>query len=110
MEEYAVKITRQARTQMEEIVDYIAFVLQEPQTALRLLDCLDAEIASLSRFPGRVALTEDEPWHSLGIHKLPVKNYLVYFWIDKECRIVQVTAVIHGSRDQKKQLKKMELN
>lgn len=110
MEEYTVKITRQAQVQMEEIADYIAFVLQEPQTARRLLDSLDAEIASLSRFPGRVALTEDEPWHSLGIHKLSVKNYLVYFWIDKEQRIVQVTAVIHGSRDQKIQLKNLELN
>lgn len=110
MEEYTVKITRQARTQMEEIAGYIAFVLQAPQTALRLLDSLDAEIASLSRFPGRVALTEDEPWHSMGIHKLPVKNFLVYFWIDKEYRVVHVTAVIHGSRDQKIQLEKMELD
>ncbi len=109
MDEYTVKITQQAQTQTEEIIRYIAFVLREPQTALRLLDGLEAEIASLSRFPGRVALTEEEPWHSLGIHKLSVKNYLIYFWIDEDHHRVQVTAVIHGSRDQKKQLSKMEL-
>jgi len=108
MNEYTVKITRQAQIQLEEIARYIAFVLREPQTALRLLDSLEAEIASLSRFPGRAALTEEEPWHSQGIHKLSVKNYLVYFWIDEDHRRVQVTAVIHGSRDQKKQLSKME--
>ncbi len=109
MNVYAVKITRQAQAQLEEIARYIAFVLREPQTALRLLDSLEAEIASLSRFPGRAALTEEEPWHSQGIHKLSVKNYLIYFWIDEDHRRVQVTAVIHGSRDQKKQLLEMEL-
>jgi len=107
--EYTVKITEHARGQMREIFRYIAFTLQAPDTALRLLDTLEREIASLSRFPGRVALTEEEPWHSAGIHKLPVKNYIVYFWIDEAARKVQVTAIVYGRRDQARQLMEMEM-
>lgn len=109
MEEYTVKITRQAQEQLEEIADYIAFTLREPDTALRLLDALEKEISSLSRFPGRIALTEEEPWHSQGIHKMAVKHYLVYFWINDPVHKVQVTAVIYGRRNQVQQLSRMEL-
>lgn len=109
MEEYSVKITRQAEAQMADIFRYIAFTLRERGTALRILDSLEAEIASLSSFPRRAALTDEEPWHSLGVHKLSVKNYLIYFWIDEKARKVQVTAVIHSRMNQREQLSKMEL-
>ena len=108
--EYTVKITEYARGQLREIFRYIAITLQEPDTALRLLDTLEKEITSLSRFPGQAALTEEEPWHSAGIHKLPVKNYIVYFWIDEAARKVQVTAVVYGRRNQARQLTEMEMN
>ena len=36
----------------------------------------EKEIGSLAQFSNRVPLTEEEPWHSQGIHKLPVKNIL----------------------------------
>ena len=80
MEQYEVKITEPAQRQLQEIVRYIAEDLQEKRTAIRMLDTLEKEILSLSTLPNRVALTEEEPWHSAGIRKMPVKNYLVYFW------------------------------
>lgn len=105
--DYIVKITAQAQEQMGEIARYIAYNLQAPDTALRMLDTLEKEIASLSRFPNRIALTEEEPWHSYGIHKMSVKNYLIYFWIDEAVHKVQVTAVVYGKRDQMQQLSQM---
>ena len=109
MDEYVVKLTRQAQRQMREIAHYVAFSLQAPDTALRLIDEIDGEIESLSRFPNSVALAEDEPWRSLGIHKLPIKNYLVYFWVDEPAKKVQVTAIVYGRRDQKQALSQMSL-
>lgn len=105
--DYIVKITMQAQEQMQEIAHYIADSLQAPETALRMLDTLEKEITSLSRFPNRIALTEEEPWRSYGIHKMPVKNYLIYFWIDEIAHKVQVTAVVYGKRDQMQQLSQM---
>lgn len=76
-EMYFVKITTQAEEQMREIVQYIAYKLKAAKAALCLLDAMEEAISSLSQFPQRVALTEEEPWHSYGIHKLPVKNFLI---------------------------------
>ena len=103
-EKYTVKITSQAQAQLREIVSYIRFTLQSPGTALKMLDTLEEEIASLDQFPNRVPLTEEEPWHSQGIHKLSVKNYLVYFWINEDAKTVQVIGVIFGRRDQRYEL------
>ncbi|MCR6546470.1 type II toxin-antitoxin system RelE/ParE family toxin [Dehalobacterium formicoaceticum] len=84
-----VKITTQAEVHLREIVKYIASELMAPKSALRLLDEIESSISSLSQFPQRVTLTEEEPWRSIGIHKMPVKNFLLYFWIDEENRKVK---------------------
>ena len=80
----------------------------ERQTAIRMLDTLEKELLSLSRLPNQVALTEEEPWHSAGIRKLSVKNYLVYFWVNEDQKQVQITAVVYGRRDQRNVLQNMK--
>lgn len=107
---YIVKIAKQAQEQMREIACYIAFNLHTSEAAVRLLNVLEAEIASLSRFPNRIVLTEEEPWRSRGIRKMIVKNYLVYFWVDEATRTVHVTAVVYGGRNQIKQLSEMSMD
>lgn len=106
---YNVKITSQAEKQMQEIMYYIAHELKAPDAALHLLDALEDSFASLTLFPQRVTLIDEEPWHTNGIHRLPVKNFLVYFWIDEDNTKVQVTAVIYGKRDQLHQLSQMDM-
>ena len=59
-EKYTVKITQQAQEQIREIISYIRFTLQAPETAMKMLDTLQEEIASLDQFPNRVPLTEEE--------------------------------------------------
>lgn len=44
-----------------------------------------------------------------GIHRLPVKNFLVYFWIDENNMRVQITAIIYEKRDQLRQLSQMDM-
>lgn len=103
-ETYTVKITSQAQEQLRDIVSYIRYTLQSPETAIRMLNTLEEEIDSLEHFPNRVPLTEEEPWRSQGVHKLPVKNYLVYFWVDEVEKRVQVIGIIYGRRNQRHQL------
>ena len=106
---YEVKITDLALSQMQEIVSYISVSLQAPDTAKRWLGRMKTELTSLSNFPARVPLTEEEPWHSQGVHKFVVGNYIAYFWIDEDERIVWIAAVVYGRRDQREQLSQMEL-
>ena len=58
------------------------------------------EIGKLDSMPSRYPLTEEEPWRTKGIRKMPVKNVLVYFFVDKEKKVVWIMAVIYGRRDQ----------
>lgn len=107
---YDVKITLRAEQSMQEIANYIAVDLMEPQTAVKLLRTLKKTIDSLNMFPGRIHLTPEEPWHSLGIHRLVVKGCYVYFWIDEPNLCVHVTDVIYAGQDQPAQLADMPLD
>ena len=109
MEQYEVKITEYALEAMRGIAHYISYDLLAPQAAVNTLNAIRAEIRSLNTLPSRVALTDDEPWRSEGIHKMPVNNYLVYFWINEDEHIVQVTNVVYARRDQKNVLQDMPL-
>ena len=64
---------------------------------------------SLDHFPQRMAPVAEEPWHTKGIRRLPVKNFLVYFWINENNMEVHLTAVIYGKRDQMHQLTHMDM-
>ena len=108
-ERYTVKITAQAQEQLREIISYIRFTLQSPSTALKMLDTLEKEISSLDQLPNRVPLTDEEPWHSQGIHKLSVKNYLVYFWVNEDSKTVHVIGVVYGRKDQRHALSNMDI-
>ena len=98
--DYQVNVTPQATEQMRQAVLYIAQSLQAPQTAKRWADLLYQRIAGLRLMPSRYPLTEEEPWHTNGIRKMSVNNWLVYYLIDEENKGVSVIAVIYGRRDQ----------
>lgn len=108
MDNYIVKITSQAEKQIQEIIHYISHELKSPDAALHLLDSFENAFTSLTQFPQRVALMDEEPWRTNGIHRLPVKNFFVYFWIDDNNMKVQITAIIYTKRDQMRQLSQMD--
>lgn len=98
--EYQVTLTPQVIEQIQQVSLYIKCVLQEPETANRWVDFLQKEFAALHFMPSRHPLVEEEPWHSNGIRKMPVKNFLIYYFVDEETKTVSVTAVVYGRRDQ----------
>lgn len=107
---YDVRLTSQAIGQIEETVQYISKILLVPETARKWADTLQCEIGKLDSMPSRYPLTEEEPWHTRGIRKMPVKNFLVYYLVDEEKKTVWVTAVIYGRRNQIAALLDMSLN
>lgn len=107
--EYTVKMTSHATQQIWEAVSYISKSLREPEIAKRWTAYLQKEISSLDTMPARNPLTSQEPWHSKGIHKMAVKNFIVYYLIQEDDKIVWVTAVVYGRRDQISALLNMSL-
>ena len=102
---YNVKITEYATEQLKSTVMYISKILSAPDTARGQAKKLKTEIGKLSEFPNRLTLVDEEPWHSQGIHKMFVANFIVYFWIDEAKKDVWVIAVVYGKSDQLSALK-----
>lgn len=108
--QYEVKLTPQAMEQIQETVSYISHILLEPEIARHWANLLQQKISLLNSMPIRFPLTEEEPWHTYGIRKMTVKNFLVYYLIDEEKKAVTVMAVIYGRRDQLAALSEMPLD
>jgi len=97
---YRVALTKQAMEQIRQVVHYIAYNLKESETAKKWSADLRKEIAGLDFMPMRFPLTEEEPWHTMGIRKMIVKSLLVYYLVDEEKKQVSIIAVILARRDQ----------
>ena len=104
---YLVKLTPHAVAQIQETIAYISKVLLVPDTARLWADRLEKEIGTLDIMPARFPLLDREPWRSIGYHKMPVQNFIVYYFIDEEAKTVWVTAVVCARRDQLNALKDM---
>ena len=104
---YDVRITPYAIDQIGNVIAYISKVLLVPEVAKAWADKLQKEIAGLSEMPERYPLFDREPWRSRGIRKMPVMNFLVYYFTDEKTKMVWVTSVLYGKRDQLKALREM---
>lgn len=107
MKKYKVKLTEYAENQIGDILNYIAVTVASPIAAKNWLSNMREQLSQLSFMPQKVVLTDEEPWRSCGIHKLVVKNHLVYFWIDEDHSVVWVIAIVYGRMEQIEQLKRM---
>lgn len=99
---YKVIITPQAEKQLSEIRDYILFELRSPIAAKNTLSALKTAIESLEQMPKRIPFADEEKWREYGIHKISVKNFLIYFTVDENDSAVYAFAVVYARRDQKK--------
>ena len=109
MDEYRIRITRQARDHLREIRRYIGMELLAPIAANNTIAAIKAEMQSLKKMPSRIHLTPEQPWHDQGVRRDRVRNYYIYFWIDEENKKVQIIGVIYIRRDQSRQLELMDM-
>lgn len=101
---YNIDLSVEARLDLIEIYQYVAFHLLEPATAKKLYEYIISEIHTLDTFPNRNSLIESEPLRSKGIRKLPVKNYVVLYTVDNVKMNVNIARIMYGGRDIVKQL------
>ena len=104
---YQVRLTDHAVGQIKETVGYISKVLLEPEVARCWSDRLKKGIASLDTMPRRYPLVSEEPWHTEGVRRMPVENFLVYYWVNEETKTVWITTVLYGRQDQISALRQM---
>ena len=101
---FNVVYSSEARQDLRDIYEYIAYELLEPDTAAGQTNRIMKAARSLDQMPRRHRLYEEEPWHSQGLRFLPVDNYLIFYLPDETNNIVNIIRIMYGGRDVKKQL------
>ena len=101
---FNVVYSSEARQDLRDIYEYIAYELLKPDTAAGQTNRIMKAARSLEQMPMRHRLYEEEPWHSQGLRFLPVDNYLIFYLPDETNNIVNIIRIMYGGRDVKKQL------
>ena len=101
---FNVVYSSEARQDLRDIYEYIAYELLVPEIAAGQVDRIMKAARSLEQMPMRYTRYEEEPWHSQGLRFLPVDNYLIFYLPDETNNIVNIIRIMYGGRDVKKQL------
>jgi len=104
MTKYRIKITELAENDLENISDYIAFVLKNYTAAKNVIKGIRAEINSLVNYPERNGLAEDEILAEKGIRIESYKNYKIFYVIEDEN--IYIVRILHMKMDSKSWLYK----
>ena len=75
MKKYRIEMTELAERDLENVGDYIIFELKNSTAAINTVKGIKKQINSLSDFPERNELDEDEILAELGVRKDYYKNY-----------------------------------
>lgn len=96
---YEVAYSSLARDDLRDIYQHIAHVLKVPNVAKRQVERIEKAVRGLSQFPMRHEAVDWEPWYSMGIRRLKVDNYLVFYRASEERGLVEVVRVLYAGMD-----------
>lgn len=96
---YSVIYSPEAKDDLREIYAYIAFDLRAPDTAESQVNRIRKEVRSLDFMPSRYAIVDWEPWRGMGMHRVPVDNFIIYYVVNNDSRTVTVIRIFYGGRD-----------
>ena len=99
MAEYSIEITPRAVKDIDEAFDYIAYRLENPQAAFNLTDSIYLGIQDLSTMPERFPAWKRGAMKAMDVRFMGVKNFNVFYIVDKPLRRVTVIRVLYNRRD-----------
>ncbi len=98
-EKYDVKVSIEAEKDLQNIIIYIKDKLKEPSIARKHINLMRKEIKSLEYYPQRHVIIDNERIKKLEFRKLIIKNYIAFYRINEEKKIVNVERVIYVASD-----------
>ena len=96
---YKVSYSPSAQSDIRAIFTYIALELKAEQAAQGQVNHIREAVRKLDTMPERHEIVDWEPWSSMGMRKLPVDNYIVFYLVDSDDMTVTVIRVFYGGRD-----------
>jgi len=98
---YSINITDLAEEDILATVKYISNSLKNPIAANNLLDEIERHENILGETPSIYPYVNDEYLSEKGLKYVVIKNYLMFFTIDENNKIVNVIRFLYGRRDWK---------
>src|SRR5436305_5398970 len=95
---YRVRIMPRAANEIASICAYIE--KSSPQNAAGVAQELLDAIDSLDILPARHRIHEHRKDPSKTVHAMPVPPFIIYYRVVERHEVVEVVAVLHGSRRQ----------
>lgn len=99
MSMYDIQITEPAEKDLYEIGAYISKELLEPETAKKVISKIAKGVNSLEDMPLRNALLADDRLAYKGIRKIMMDNYIVFYIVTEESKIVTIIRILYSRRD-----------
>ena len=96
-EKYEIKLSIKAKDDLKSIVLYIKNNLNEPAIANKYAKIIREEIQTLGYSPQKFAVIDDSSVKDLNIRKLIVKNYIAFYRVNEENKVVNVERILYGS-------------
>ena len=96
-EKYEIKLSIKAKDDLKSIVLYIKNNLNEPAIANKYAKIIREEIQTLEDSPQKFAIIDDSSIKNLNIRKLIIKNYIAFYRVNEENKIVNVERILYGA-------------
>lgn len=96
---YSVIYSPLALEDLRSIYMYISNTLKAKSAATNHVNAIRKAARSLQTMPERFAIIEGKHWGSLAVHKLPVRNYVIFYLVDKNSSTVNIVRIFYGGRD-----------
>lgn len=98
---YQIVMTRQAKQDVIDIGDYITYTLLDPDTSRHFIRNLRKAISTLSSFPYKYPLIQDNILAEQGIRCMPHHNYYIFYKIIADKNIVIIVRIGYHRRNWK---------
>ncbi len=100
-------LTETAETDLDEIFEYIAVDLVNPDAASAFADELEEKLDEVCKAPKSGRLVDNEFLKRDDIRRTRVGNFIAYYVIDDAEKHIVVLRVVYSKRDQDRVLKEI---
>ena len=99
LDKYNVQLSIQAKSDYKNIIRYIRHELFEPNIATKYAELIKSELNSLEYNPQRFAIIQSDIIKEFKFRKLIIKNYIAFYRINENEKIVNVERILYGGMD-----------
>lgn len=104
LEKYRIELSIKAKEDYMSIIRYIKYKLLETNIAEKYAELIKNEINTLQYNPQKFAIIDYDIIKQYKFRKLIIKNYIVFYRINEDKRIVNVERILYGEMDWRNKL------